>query len=273
MKGKKKRESRRRTILSDIKTNRRNKNLMIDKILSYNPVLVEGIEIYKDASKNFLLLIFLGTLLVQFPLISLPCCILAIFFIIRMLQFIKYKSINSIVTKLAKDLSFKGIYDKEKALDMLEDFKIKYGEDIDEYEELVYMVNKYERLVVKMERVLKGCNDKENEKDYNEEFFLQNRKREFYKNESNMIVREAEGNKRKEINNYCIDFSERFSVLYKKEDGEIKEVNKAIEFFEVGEDKTYNNQNAVILQNINKNNKNLTVYLYKKSSGLEKNVL
>lgn len=273
MKGKKKRESRRSSILSDIKINRRNKNLMIDKILSYNPVLVEGIEIYKDASKNFLLLIILGTLLVQFPLISLPCCILAIFFIIRMLQFIKYKSINSIVTKLAKDLSFKGIYDKEKALDMLEDFKIKYGEDIDEYEELVYMVNKYEGLVIKIERVLKGCSNNDNKKDYNEEFFLRNRKGEFYRNESNVISKETEVNTRTEINNYCIDFSERFSVLYKKEDGEVKEVKKAIEFFDVGENKTYNNQNAVILENINKNNKNLTVYLYKKSSSLEKNVL
>ncbi len=42
-------------------------------------------------------------------------------------------------------------------------------------------------------------------------------------------------------------------------------VNKAIEFFD--------NEDAVILKNINKENKNLTVYLYKKSSDLQKNAL
>lgn len=273
MKRRKKRECRRTNIISDIKINRRNKNLMIDKILSYNPTLVEGIEIYKDANKNFLLLIFMGALLVQFPLISLPCCIVAIFFIVRMLQYIKYKSINNIVTKLAKDLSFKGIYDKGKALDMLEDFKSKYGDDIVEYEELANMVSKYEGLVVKIESVLKGYDRDISKKDYNKEIFFQNNKGTFYKNESNVILKDTDGKKHKEINNYCIDFNEKFSVLYKKEDGEIKEVNKAIEFFDEEGNKSYNNQNAVILKNVNKDSKNLTVYLYKKSSILEKNVL
>ena len=80
MKGKKKRELRRKFIKSDRKINKRNKNLMIDKILSYNPMLKEGIEVYKDANRNFTLLIFLGALLIDFPLISVPCCILSIFF-------------------------------------------------------------------------------------------------------------------------------------------------------------------------------------------------
>lgn len=273
MKDKKKREVRRRSIISDIKINRKNKNLMIDKILSYNPVLLEGIEVYEDANKNFILLIFLGALLVQFPLISVPCCILAIFFIIRMLQFIKYKSINNIVIKLAKDLLFKGIYDREKALDMLEDFKEKYGNDITEYEELVMMIDKYEALVVKIENVLKSSNRKYNKTIYNKENFLQNAGRSFNRNENNVTLKETEANKCREVNNYCIDFNEKISVLYKKEDGEIKKVNKAIEFFDGRDNKNYNNQNAVILKNVNKDNKNLTVYLYKKSSVLEKNVL
>ena len=161
MKGKKKRELRRRTIKSDRKINKKNKNLMIDKILSYNPMLLEGIEVYKDANRNFTLLIFLGALLIDFPLISVPCCILSMFFLIKMLQFIRYKSINNIVIELAKDLSFKGIYDKEKVEDMLDDFKFKYGEDIIEYEELVKMLDKYETLVTKIEYVLKNINIKE----------------------------------------------------------------------------------------------------------------
>ena len=114
MKGKRKRELRKKVMESDRKINKRNKNLMIDKILSYNPILLEGIEVYKDANRNFTLLIVIGALLIDFPLISVPCCILSMFFIIKMLQFIKYKSINNIVKELAKDLSFKGIYDKEK---------------------------------------------------------------------------------------------------------------------------------------------------------------
>ena len=79
-------------------------------------------------------LIFLGALLINFPLISVPCCILSMFFLIKMLQFIRYKSINNIVLELAKDLSFKGIFDKEKVEYMLDDFKFKYGEDVIEYE-------------------------------------------------------------------------------------------------------------------------------------------
>lgn len=272
MKRKKRRELKGRAIINEIKIKRRNKKLMIDKILSYNPILIEGIDIYKDANNNFLLLIFLGALLVEFPLISLPCCMVAIFFIMRMLQYIKYKSINNIVTKLAKDLSSKGIYDMEKATDMIEAFKLKYGDDIFEYEELVSMINKYEELVVKIESVLKGHNMNVDNKYYGNEIFIQNKIGELGKREDNKILKDTEGNKCKE-KKYYIDFNEKFSVVYKKEDGEIKEVNKAIEFFDRGDDKNYNNKNAVILNNVNKDNKNLTVYLYKKSSILEKNVL
>ena len=53
MKGKKKRELRKRAIKSDRKINKKNKNLMIDKILSYNPMILKGIEEYKDANREF----------------------------------------------------------------------------------------------------------------------------------------------------------------------------------------------------------------------------
>ena len=61
-------------------------------------------------------------------------------------------------------------------------------------------------------------------------------------------------------------------MLYKNGDGEIKSVNKAIEFFDDRDNENIN-ENAVVLKNVNKENKNLTVYLYKKSSPLQKNVL
>lgn len=260
MKGKKKRELRKRIRQSDRKINKRNKNLMIDKILSYNPVLLEGIEVYKDANRNFILLIFLGALLIDFPLISVPCCILSMFFLIKMLQFIRYKSINSIVRELAKDLSVKGIYDKEKVEDMLDDFKTKYGDDVVEYIELVEMLDKYEALVTKIEYVLKNINISE-EKD-------------FYTDENIVVAEENNESqyKNRELNEYYRGFSEKLAVLYKKEDGEVKKVNKAIEFFDNEDDESYDN-NAIMLKNINKDNKKLTVYLYKKSTTLQNNIL
>lgn len=277
MKGKKKKELRRKVIQNDRKINQRNKDLMIDKIFSYNPVLFEGVEAYKDANRNFTLLLFLGVLLVDFPIISLPCCILSMFFIVKMLQFIKYQSINNIVRELAKDLSFKGLYYNEKVDDMLNEFKAKYGDDVDEYSELVKMLNKYEELVTKIEYALNNINLQEEKKCYDKEIFMANgAKIPYLDKENNTICKEIEGsqNNRKKLNTYYNgDFNEKLSVLYKKEDGEIKSINKAIEFFETGYNDSYSNQNTVVLNNINKDNKKLTVYLYKKSPNLQKNAL
>lgn len=261
MKGKRKMELRKRTIQSDRKINQKNKKLMIDTILSYCPMLLEGIEVYKDANRNFILLISLGALLIDFPIISVPCCILSMFFIVKMLQFIRYKSINNIVKELAKDLSIKGIYDREKLEDMLDDFRVKYGEDVSEYVELIKMLDKYEALVTKIECVLKNIDIKE-EKDS-------------YKEDNITAVEEKTIGKysNKELNTYYKDFTEKLSVIYKKEDGEVKKVNKAIEFFDNEGDESYDNSNAVVLKNINKDNRKLTVYLYKKSADLQKNVL
>ncbi len=151
---------RRKINESDRKINIKNKNLMIDKILSYNPRLLEGIEIYKDANRNFILLILFGALLINFPLISVPCCMLSMFYLVKMLKYIKYNSINNIVKVLAKDLSFKGVYDKEKMENMLRDFKAKYGSEICEYTDLVNMLEKYEIFVTKIEYVLKNIGEK-----------------------------------------------------------------------------------------------------------------
>lgn len=275
MKWKRKREVRRKFIKSDRKINKRNKNLMIDKILSYNPMLKDGIELYKDANRNFTLLIFLGALLVDFPLISIPCCILAIFFVVKMLQYVRYKSINSIVIELAKDLSFRGIYDKEKVDGWLVDFKDKYGDNIIEFEELVEMIGKYEAFVTKIEFVLKNARMQNKRNIYNKEAVLKNGGKSSNNKENSIIYDNSNEDiyKNKKINNHYIDFNEKLSVMYKKEGGELKKVNKAIEFFDAEDSESFNNHNAVVLNNTNKNNKNLTVYLYKKSSVLQKNIL
>lgn len=274
MKDKKKKELKRKSIKSDRKINQKNKNLMIDKILSYNPMLLEGIEAYKDANKNFTLLIVLCALLIDFPLISVPCCILSMFFLMKMLQFIRYKSIDNIVTKLAKDLSFKGIFDKEKVEYMLDDFKFKYGEDVIEYEELIKMLDKYETLVTKIEYVLKNINIKEEKEFINENNFLESREISFTNKEDKIYCEEAKGSQyNNEVNNYYKDINEKFAVLYKKEDGEVKKINKAIEFFDSEDDESDDNHGTVVLKNINRDNKKLTIYLYKKSSNLQKNAL
>jgi hypothetical protein len=263
-------------IKSERKINRKNKNLLIDKILAYNPMLLEGIEVYKDANRNFILLIFLGALLINFPLISVPCCVLSMFFLIRMLQFIKYKSINNVVNKLAKDLTFKGIYNKGIVEDALDDFKAKYGEDVIEYTELVNMLGKYEMLVTKIESALRSINFTDKTKpNHNEEFVVDDGGMSFLNSEDNLNYEKFKRNqyKNRETNNYYKNFNEKLSVLYKNEDGEIKKVNKAIEFFDSENNESDNNENAVVLKNTNKENKNLTVYLYKKSSILQKNVL
>lgn len=252
---------------SDRKINQKNKNLMIDKILSYTPMLQEGIEVYKDANRNFIFLICLGALLINFPLISVPCCILSMFFIVRMLQFIKYKSINNIVKILAKDISYKGIYDKEKAMDMLDDFRNKYGEDAVEYKELVNMLNKYEALVTKIACVLRNIKKQERYVSSNKERRTRGREISFIREDNCFAYDKSEKKEHngKEVNGY---YNGQLSVMYKKEDGEIKKVNKAIEFFEEENNNQYNTENAVILKNLNKEDKNLTVYLYKKSSAL-----
>ncbi|MBN7572718.1 MULTISPECIES: hypothetical protein [Clostridium] len=264
-----------KVIKSERKIKRKNKNLLADKILAYNPELLEGIGVYKDASRNFIFLIFLGALLIDFPIISVPCCILSMFFIIRMLQFIKYKSINNIVNEIAKDLSFKGIYNKGKVDDMLNDFKVKYGEDIVEYNQLVSMLEKYEALVMNIEFALKNITFRDKvKKDNKEELIINDNEITFFENDNDIDceIYNRDEYKNKRANNYYRSFNEKFSVLYKNGDREIKRVNKAIEFFDDGDNEN-TNESAVVLKNVNKENKNLTVYLYKKSSSLQKNVL
>lgn len=248
----------------DKSINRKNKKLMMDKILSYSPELLDGIEKYKDANRNFMLLMFLSIILINFPLISMPCCIAAVVFLVKMLQFIKYRNINSIVNILGKDLAYKGIYDKGKVQSLIEDFKDKYGDDIMEYERLVYMVDKYESLITKIEYVIskmKTLKTKENDEECVNEIAAE---------ENNFYNKKY---LKKKVKDYCKDINDKFSLIYKNEDGEIKKINRAIEFFD-NEDKDGEKLNTVVLKsNRRGNDDKLTVYLYKKSSDLQNNAL
>lgn len=250
--------------LVERRVNKSNKVLMMEKILSYSPTLENGIEKYKVENRRFTLFILSSILLVNIPVVSLSCCFIAIAFLVKMLHLIKYRSIYNIVKKMGKDIAFSGIYNKGIVEGMVEDFKIQYGEDIIEYYELVYMVKKYEAFVIKIEQLLKNTNKDKNDKKYSEKCL--------YKDyDTSKIVNqnydELNGNTSlKEENKNC---NSKYSLLYKNEEGEIKKVNRAIEFF----DDKNKNAGAVVLKGGNKKDKKLTVYLYKKNSELQNNAL
>lgn len=248
----------------DRNINRKNKKLMMDKILSYSPELVEGIEKYKDANRNFMLLMFLSVILINFPLISMPCCALAVVFLVKMLQYIKYKNINSIVNILGKDLAYKGIYDKGKVEGLIEDFSERYGNDIVEYDRLVYMVDKYEALVTKIEYVISKMKTS-NSSNESEEI-----KSDSLLDDSTSLNKQQ---LKSRVKDYYKDINDKFSLTYKNEDGEIKKINRAIEFFN-DEDKNGGAANTVVLKSNRRGKEDkLTVYLYKKSSDLQNNAL
>ena len=233
-------------LITNIKE-RKNKKLMIDKILSYSPVICEGLDKYNDANRNFWLLIILGGILKDFLMISLPCCILAVFFIARMIQFIKYKTIYDMVKELAKDLLFK--------------FESKYGET-KEFDEFYSMLNKYEQLVTKMEYILNTINEKKdttNERNYKKD--LDNT------SDKNHISTEIiEGNSR-----YMKKAERKIKHKFNKNNkNDMEIIGKAIDLFK---DEDGNKGKAILLKNRREEDKNLKVYLYKKSVDCEKNIL
>ena len=251
--------------IGESRVNKSNKALMIDKILSYSPTLENGIEKYKIENRRFIVLILFSVLFINFSVISLPCCLAATFFLVKILQLIRYRSVYNIVKKMGRDIAYKGIYNKGIVEEMVKDFKSQYGEDIIEYYELVYMVEKYEAFVVKIEEVINKIMHKErDDENWKEESLYRNH------NKSSVIVNSYDSfhNENSSKDSKLYDDS-KYSVLYKNEEGEIKKVNRAIEFFDDNSKST----DAVVLKGGNKKDKNLTVYLYKKNNELQNNAL
>ena len=262
---------------NDIFTLIKNRKLMIDKILSYSSTLSEGIKKYNNANIKFIILITIGILLNNYMLISIPCCLLSIYFIVLMLKYIKYGSVIHIVKKLSKDLAFKGIYDKEKISFMLQEFKDRYGDETVEFRELVITINSYESFVMKLEYIIRGL-EIESKRAYKEKELLKKYKiPSFSYIEKHSTYRKAEEENQKNsyevktVGDYYRDSEDSISMIYKDESGETKKVNRAIEFFEDENSEEY--KNTLILKSNSKNNKNLTVYLYKKESNFQKNAL
>lgn len=247
--------------LGEIKINTSNKKLMMEKILSYSPTLQNGIEKYKIENRNFTIFILLTVLAIKFPAIALPCCVTSVIFLVKMLSLIKYRSVYNIVKKMGRDIAYKGIYNKTIIEDMMNDFKCKYGDDIIEYYELIYMVKNYEKFVMKLEQAMNAMRNKI-ENDIENDIYIKYSEKNF--DEFNDHEKEEKSVK----DNRC-KYRENPSLLYRSENGEIRKVKRAIEFFE---DKNQNTD-AVILKGGKEKNKNITVYLYKKNNELQNNVL
>ncbi|MGN0144868.1 MAG: hypothetical protein ACI398_07785 [Clostridium sp.] len=244
------------SFLEEKKINKSNKVLMIERVLSYSHTLKNGIKKYKVQNNRFTVFILFSVILIDFPIISLPCCLLSVIFLVKMLQLIKYRSIWAIINKIGRDIAYKGIYNKGVIEEMVEEFKFKFGEDIIEYYELIYMIENYELFISKIEKVIKGINEKNNditeENEYEKETFSSTKYEE---------INEINFRNKSEWRIYP-----KNSLLCRNEEGEIKKVNRAIEFFE---DKN-ETADAVVLRG---KNKNLTVYLYRKANELQNNVL
>lgn len=261
----------------DIFTLIKNRRLMIDKILSYSSVLTQGIKKYNNANIKFIILISIGIIFNNYILISIPSCILSIYFIVKMFKYIKYGSVDHIIRKLSKDIAFRGIYDKEKISFMVQEFKDKYGDENLEFRELVNTIEDYESFVMKLEFVIRGLKieskrvhkEKELLKKYKISSFSDMQKTAYYKKEEKT---EQKNNYRvKMIEDYYKESEDNVSMFYKEEGGEIKRIKKAIEFFENENSEEY--KNAVVLKSKSRSNKNLTIYLYKKETNFQKSAL
>lgn len=255
----------------------KNRRLMIDKILSYSLILSDGIKKYNNANTKFSILITIGILLNNYLLISIPCCLLSIYFIVLMLRYIKYGSASHIIKKLSKDLAFKGIYNKGKIKLMLQEFKDRYGDENIEFKELVTTVDSYESFVMKLEHIIRGL-EIESRRAYKEKELLKKYKIPSFSYMEKHLTYEKIGEENqknsyevKTVEDYYRDSSDSISMIYKDESGETKKINRAIEFFEDENSDEY--KNTLILKSNSKNNKNLTVYLYKKESNFHKNAL
>lgn len=248
------------SFMEECKINKSNKILMIEKVLSDSQTLQSGIDRYKSENRRFTIFILFSIISINFPIISLPCCLISTIFLIKMLQLIKYRSICNIVNKIGADIAYKGIYNKLTIEEMIEEFKFKYGEEIIEYYELVYVVEKYEAFVVKIEEIVNNIHNKKEDIRLKEDVCEE----KLHFNENYIKINEMDNMKK---NNENLD--SKYSFIYKNEEGEIKKVNRAIEFFD-DKNKT---KDAVVLKVVNKKDKNLTVYLYRKVNQLQNNVL
>ncbi|MBW6409917.1 hypothetical protein [Clostridium weizhouense] len=254
----------------------KNKKSIINEILLYDKNIKNGVKKYKIFKMNFWLMIIFLVIFRSMLMLVITGSILATYFSMMTFKFIKYKKIDSIIKQVAKELAFTNLYNEEKIIFLISQFKKEYGEESNEYKELKLLFSKFENTGKKIEKelnnleiedisyylkkrnkesdinIIKEINN-ENEKDYNKlEFFTSKNKID------NRTINYTSSFDNNEVNN--------LAILYRKEETKsdgIKSINRAIEFFDDIDGKE-KKERAII----STDNDKLTVYFYKKSSVL-----
>lgn len=225
--------SNRKSSADEVKISRHNEKIMLEEMLSYKPELKKGIKKCKAETKCFtcFLLLCLGAFAAQFTAVSLGLGIMAVFSLFKKFKLRKFKAVYVILKKISRDIGYKGIYNSKDIWEMVEDYEKKYGRDNDEYNCLVYVINEYEKFIFKIEDVLNGLN------------------REQKSEKNKKLIKSADSEKNKNLKKIkTIDFDEKKS--------DITDKTTAAELLE--KDKV-----AILKKS---NNKNTTVYLYKKTA-------
>ncbi len=245
---------------------RKNKELMADKIMDYSPSLKDGISKYKNVCIKFFISVMLGIIINKYILVSVVCFVAAIYFIILMLKYTKYGTIYKIIKKLACDITFKGIYNKEKIDYMVNNYKKQFGEECVQYKDLCNVVRRYEKFVLKLEYIIRDL-EIESARKHKEKQLL----KKYAPEELKLIDKDNIPISKNEIENIKINTVEcrndKKGLIYSNEDGKVKEAKKVVDFFSEEE-----KNSTVVLKNKSER-KNLTIFLYKRNGNLQNNAL
>ena len=208
----------------------------------------------------------LGILINKYIFVSVVCFIAAVYLIILMIKYTKYGVINRIIKKLAYDLTYKGIYNKEKIDYMIYNYKKQFGEECAQYKDLCNLIIRYEKFVFKLEYIIRDL-EIESVRKYKENKLLE----KYIPHELNITYNDVTENNKNEIEHTTINTvecrSEKDGLIYSSEDGKVKKAKKVVDFFNEEE-----KSNTVVLKNKSER-KNLTIFLYKRNGDLQNNAL
>ncbi|WP_244833041.1 hypothetical protein [Clostridium sp. BJN0001] len=142
--------------LEEAKINNKNKKLIMDRMNSYSVIIKNGIERYEEARKKFIAMVILSFLLYKIYYLAIPLILTAIIFLLISFSNIRFYRMNCIIDKISYDISFKGIFDRNKIDDMLYEFKNQYPCKSIEYKELLKTISMIEKFITKIEELLKN---------------------------------------------------------------------------------------------------------------------
>lgn len=142
--------------LIERKIDSKNKKLIMDRMNSYSVIIKNGVERYTEARKKFIIMLLLSLLLYKIYYVSIPLIIISMLYLFISFKNIRFYRMNCIIEKISYDISFKGIFDRNKINDILSDFKEQYPCKVIEYKELLNTINMIDVFVTKIESLLKN---------------------------------------------------------------------------------------------------------------------